>query len=102
MVEYLDEDLDKLPVNGIGPMVVVRWIDCTGYDRWTEGDVVKQGKLLECESMGRLVNQDEKFTRLAATRDPFGKFLASSIIPTPNVLEIVYLRSYKKAVKESA
>lgn len=105
MVALTDSDLEKLPVNGVGPLVLVRWVDITGYGRWTPVEEVTKALLPECETVGRILYQDEKILRIAATRDPYGKVEDCNLIPMQNVLAIVYLRPYnkkKEAVRESA
>ena len=94
-----DTDLDKLPVNGVGPMVLVRWVDSTGMGRWRGIDEVKMGKLPECETIGRIINQDAKILRVAGTRDPYGNVDDVTFIPMSNLLEITYLRAYKKGLR---
>lgn len=102
MVEHSDGNIETMPPNEAEPLVLVRWVDSSGFGTWTTKEESKKGKLLECETIGRLLNQDVEATRIASTRDPYGKVMDVNLIPTPNVLEIIYLRPYKKAPKENA
>ena len=97
MVEYLDADLERLPVERVGQLVLVRWVDCTGIDSWVDLDSLEQQKLLECETVGRIVSQDEKVLRLSSSRHSGPRVMHSNVIPMPCILEIVQLLPYRNS-----
>ena len=86
------ERLSYDPKDGVGSLVLVRWIDCTGYTRWTDLEEAESGTLLEVETVGRLLNQDGEVVRVASTRSSQRHVMHVNIIPAGNVLEITYLR----------
>ena len=74
-----------------GDWVKVRWVDSSGMARWQNREDAEKLTLMDCTTVGHLLNRDGDAVRVTQTTDPDGTVIHTIAIPKVCIKEIVRL-----------
>lgn len=74
-----------------GDWVKVTWVDSAGLGHWSDLDVAEKMNVMDCTTIGTLLNRNGNAVRVAQTTDSEGAVIHVIAIPKVSISKITQL-----------